>query len=287
MKNKSSLLRKLYKGLGSTAILISLIVLFRTLVFDWSVVPSGSMTHTFLIGDVVINNKLAYRYDPCSIPIVGVYLAKKRIIPNPGIKRGDIIVFCSSTDYITKRVVGLPGDQISWDHVDLIINGESTVFDQNGNYLYPNQPAYTLDKSHHDLNIDEVMTQIKCRIPIEKGLYKEITTLHSAKQKIQPLRTCVVPKGTVMVVGDNRFPQYSWDSRDHKFGFVPISMVTGRVDGRLFGTKAKIFNRNRKWIHSIIMFPYLALRYISSIDLRRFGSVESGYIRVDSNNNLK
>lgn len=280
---KSSWLESLQRAATSTTVVIGAIVILRTFVIDWSVVPSGSMSHTFLTGDVVINNKMAYRYDLCSIPIIGVYFIKKKILEPGNIKRGDIIIFCGKSDYITKRVVALPGDIVTWDHVDLKINGESTMFKSDGSPVYPKINDYTLTRSHHDLNIDEVMEERNSRIHTNDGKYLKLTTLHSRKQEPLSPITYRVPEGHVFIVGDNRFPEYSWDSRDHYFGDVPISYITGKAVYRLFGSNAKVFNRKRSWVQTIIMLPYLVLRYVMSIDLTRFGPIYRDYEHHDNN----
>lgn len=278
MKKQNWFLKNIGRILTSTLFVVAAIVLLRTFIVDWSVVPSGSMTKTFLTGDVVINNKMAYgHYDWCSIPILGVHLTKKKLVNLPKVKRGDIIVFCGKKDYITKRVVGLPGDIITWDNMDLIINGESTMFNADGTYIYPTDETFVLTKNHHDRNKDEVMDVHHSRIPVENGKYLKITTVHSRDYLPHEKITYKVPEGRVFIVGDNRYPVYSWDSRSRDFGDVDMSTIVGKIWGRLVGSNAKIFNRARSLLANIIMLPYQILRYILALDFTRFGRVNTEY----------
>jgi len=280
MRKQKSFWKNLNRILSSTLFVLVVIMGLRTFVFDWSVVPSGSMSKTFLTGDVVINSKLAYGYySLCSIPIIGVRFGKRKFIELPRVKRGDIIVFCGKKDYITKRVIGLPGDVIRWDNIDLLINGESTMFHRDGSYLYPME-KYTLTKNHHDFNINEEMTLRMSRIPISAGKYLKINTLHSDQYEPHSQLVYKVPAGHVFVVGDNRYPRYSWDSRDHYYGDVPMSQITGKIVFRLFGSNAKVFNRERSLIANVIMFPYLILRYLAGLDFTRFGRIGDETITV-------
>jgi len=292
MKKQNWFIKNISRIISSTLFVVCAIIFLRTFVFDWSVVPSGSMSKTFLTGDVVINNKMAYGYyNLCSIPIIGVYFAKKKIIDLPKIQRGDIIVFCGKKDYITKRVIGLPGDIISWDNIDLTVNNESTILNQDGSFIYEMDQKYTLTKNHHDLNIDEIMTLRQSRIPLcnpgnlisnKKDVkllkkYLKIITLHSDKYAKHPKITIKVPKGHVFIVGDNRFPVYSWDSRNHYFGYVCMSQITGKVQFRLFGSNAKVFNRNRSLLSNVILFPKLIIEYLGGLDFSRFGPVNTDF----------
>ena len=282
MQNKNQWIELAKKWAGSTIFAIILIFTVRTFIFDWSVVPSGSMTRTFLTGDVVLTNKLAYGHSLASIPIIGVYFARDALVEDTKVKRGDIIVFCGRNgDYITKRVVGLPGDIIKWDHKDLQINGESTIFTSDGSYIYPESTKYKLTKSHHDLNIDEIFTERYGRIKVEGDTYRKVTLLFSDKDKELPMLTFQVPKGHVFVRGDNTYPEYSFDSRDHRFGDVCISRIIGNVSYRLIGSNAKVFNRKRSWVGTVVMLPYLALRYIMYLDITRFGRVEDKIEVID------
>lgn len=108
-----------------TALLILIpaiiVVLCRLFIFDLYVIPSGSMMDTLQVGDRIITSKLT--------PSVG------------SLKRGDIVVFKDpanwlgdetngsnpfNTEYLVKRLIGLPGDHVKCCTAsgNITINGE-------------------------------------------------------------------------------------------------------------------------------------------------------------------
>lgn len=71
-----------------------------------STVMSGSMEPTIMTGDTAFCNRLAYIKDAP--------------------ERGDKIVFWfdESQEYLFKRIIGLPGDTVSFENNKVLINGE-------------------------------------------------------------------------------------------------------------------------------------------------------------------
>lgn len=82
-------------------IIITIIVLW---VIQFSNIPSGSMSPTIATGSIIVNMNLI-KYIP---------------------KRGDIISFSLDWDsnYLVKRVIGIPGDVIEFKDDQVYINGE-------------------------------------------------------------------------------------------------------------------------------------------------------------------
>src|SRR5215216_2217312 len=125
--SKHSVLREYFESLVVTAVM----ALFgMTFVVQAVKVPTGSMQNTILIGDHLLVNKFIFAPGPV-LPFV----------PQREIQRGDIIVFKYPgnpydpkrddrpdnrpilTNYV-KRVIGLPGDRISIQGNNVIVNGE-------------------------------------------------------------------------------------------------------------------------------------------------------------------
>ena len=82
-------------------------------------IPSSSMVPTLQIGDYILVNKFTYGL---RLPVI-----RNKIMSLNEPKRGDVMVFFPphlNDTYYIKRVVGLPGDRVSYQNKQLSINGE-------------------------------------------------------------------------------------------------------------------------------------------------------------------
>jgi signal peptidase I len=194
---------------------LAIAMLVRTFLYQPFNIPSGSMKETLLIGDYLFVSKLSYGYSRYSfynlIPFSG------RIFGAPP-ERGDVVVFKlprdNSTDYI-KRVIGLPGDEISVRGGVLYINGKEVPRRRIGSFVtqeddgparpipayeetLPNGVKYTVLDSEENGPFDNV------------GPYK-------------------VPEHKYFMMGDNR--DNSTDSRaSWGVGYVPYENLIGRAE---------------------------------------------------------
>lgn len=107
--------------------------------------------------------------------------------------------------FFIKRLVGLPGDRIRLERGQLFING--TAIDESHTVPYW-KALGQLDEDSHLANSEEW--------PFRQGQRGEFT----------------VPEGMYFVMGDNRSPGGSEDSRD--FGPVSLSQIGGRASFRLW-----------------------------------------------------
>src|SRR5215218_5882821 len=103
------------------AILIAAIFLRFTNVFvvQTFYIPSGSMENTLLIGDHLFVNR--FIYGPAATEM------ERKLLPLRPIRRGDIIIFRSTTEPgmdIVKRTMGAPGDTIQVADKQLYLNGQ-------------------------------------------------------------------------------------------------------------------------------------------------------------------
>ena len=109
---------KLVVEVKSYFVIIAIIFGLRSFVVEPFQIPSGSMLPTLKIGDFILVNKFDYGL---RLPVLNT-----TIIPTTEPKRGDVVVFKyprdPSLNYI-KRLVGLPGDQISYHNKVLTVNG--------------------------------------------------------------------------------------------------------------------------------------------------------------------
>jgi signal peptidase I len=128
------------------------------------------------------------------------------------VKRGDIIVFHfpvdPEVDFI-KRVIGLPGDDISYVDKQLIINGKIQPLTYVKSYDEPSNSKTEKTEEFHE-NLEG--------------------TLHSiAQMKSIPSQNFYhlkVPEGQYFVMGDNR--DNSEDSR--YWGFVSRDQIVGKAE---------------------------------------------------------
>jgi len=197
---------------------IIVVFLLRSFLFEPFKIPSGSMIPTLEVGDLILVNKFHYGI---RLPVLNT-----KLIPNKDPQRGDVMVFHYPVDpridYI-KRVVGLPGDTVSYGNHQLRINGQLVVTTPQGD-------GYDDDRMRYMDQFAEKLGAVEHRIQHEKGpgqSFRPITVFpyREACSYSAEGVTCKVPAGHYFVMGDNR--DNSQDSR--YWGFVPDENLVGRA----------------------------------------------------------
>ena len=124
---KKSRKEGIIKDIVQISIFVLLALVFRSVLLDHYVIPSGSMIPTLLEGDRVVVSKISYGL---RVPFTSWWILRW-----DAPERGDIIVFSAPTDGSTfiKRVVGLPGDTVAVRNGMVIINGQKMPFSETGN----------------------------------------------------------------------------------------------------------------------------------------------------------
>jgi len=190
---------------------ILIVLLFRSFLAEPFKIPSGSMMPTLLVGDFILVNKFAYGL---RLPVLGTKLVS---IGEP--KRGDVFVFRypnpehdprkEGLDYI-KRVIGLPGDEITYRNKTLYVNGKEVPQADVGPFVGSGNEARRMAGAEiHEEMLPEVEHQIlqsSMLLPGREGSWR-------------------VPAGQYFAMGDNR--DNSEDSR--YWGFVPEQNVIGKA----------------------------------------------------------
>lgn len=197
---------------------ILFVFLLRSFVVEPFRIPSGSMLPTLESGDLILVNKFSRGI---RLPIID-----KKIINTGSIARGDVIVFRypvdPDVDYI-KRVVGLPGDEITYLDKKLYVNGQEITHTRDGDYFEPDRVAYVA-------RYKEKLGDVEHDILLEEGKYQEYGPIWDFPQEsnCQYSRAgvrCKVPPGHYFAMGDNR--DNSADSR--YWGFVPDGNIVGKA----------------------------------------------------------
>jgi signal peptidase I len=182
-----------------------LILLFRSFIAEPFKIPSGSMMPTLLVGDFILVNKFAYGL---RLPVLD-----RKILAVGEPERGDVFVFRypqnPKEDYI-KRVIGLPGDEITYRDKTLFVNGVEVAETDLGNYVGPSEPGRNLGNA---------------RVLAEKLGEVEHRILEIPNAWIGHEGSWTVPAGHYFAMGDNR--DSSADSRF--WGFVPEENLVGRA----------------------------------------------------------
>ena len=204
-KNEAQLLAKTPKYVAevkSYFVIIAVIFFLRSFVVEPFQIPSGSMLPTLKIVDFILVNKFDYGI---RLPVLNT-----KIIETTEPKRGDVVVFKyprdPSLNYI-KRLVGLPGDVVSYHNKMLTVNGQQVSKDllaELPTSLNPNQEPVRVFKEDLGSKQHEIYNSYY-QNPLEGDW--------------------VVPEGHYFVMGDNR--DNSADSR--VWGFVPEANLKGRA----------------------------------------------------------
>lgn len=180
-----------------------IVLILRSFIAEPFRIPSGSMMPTLLHGDFILVNKFTYGL---RLPV-----SHKKVWSNKLPERGDVAVFRfpsnPSVDYI-KRVIGLPGDTITYKDKQISING--VAIEQEGEEIYFGQGRDSgmngaqirdeqLDAANHKILLDQ-------RYNRGRGEW-------------------VIPDGQYFVMGDNRD-----NSNDSRFwGTVPEENLVGKA----------------------------------------------------------
>lgn len=203
---------------GSFFPVIALVFFLRSFLFEPFKIPSSSMVPTLQIGDLILVNKFTYGV---RLPIIN-----KKVIDVNDPQRGDVMVFKYpkdiSLDYI-KRIVGIPGDKITYRNKRLTINDKELSYTRLPDYLDEQQLSYF---QQYQENLSGVAHKILVDERVPPGVFnpdnfpgRELCAYSTDGF------TCTVPAGQYFLMGDNR--DNSLDSR--YWGFVPEQYIVGKA----------------------------------------------------------
>ena len=195
-----------------------IVLLLRSFLAEPFRIPSGSEKPNLLVGDFIVTNKFIYG--------IRLPVSYTKIISLEDPKRGDIAVFRFPVDpaiNFIKRIVGVPGDKISYMNKVLYINGIPANQKLLGQATDENETGQALPVSLKEEDLLGVKHLIYVRPDVPA---QDFST--------------VVPPGKYFVMGDNR--DNSNDSR--YWGFVPEENFVGKALWIWFSWDAE-YNRIR------------------------------------------
>lgn len=223
--------------------IILIVFVLRTFVAEPFQIPSSSMRPGLVVGDFILVNKFTYGI---RVPIINTVL-----LPTGQVERGDVAVFNYPVEphvnYI-KRIIGLPGDTISYKNKVLSVNGVLMQDTDDGQaYHYVDNIAQA-----GSMAFDANLLREKIAPPLGDKQYGILIAPQAPSVsmyafsgdpeirdylKTYPYRDhcryasdgsgfeCKVPAGQYFALGDNR--DNSQDSR--YWGFIDDKLIVGKA----------------------------------------------------------
>ncbi len=206
-----------------------IVLLIRSFIIQPYRVPTSSLAPTILPGDFVLVNQFAYGL---RLPVW-----RNKIIKIGEPEVGQIVLFhypANPKVTFIKRLIGVPGDTISYINKVLYINGKEAKQKFLGDVNFTDETGRTQREQLVQENINGIKHKIFLCVPNTPNCPKP----HN-------FYNLVVPKGEYFMMGDNR--DGSDDSR--YWGFVPEHNLVGK--GMLvwfsWNSQAKTFSKKIRW----------------------------------------
>jgi len=182
------------------------VLVLRSFIAEPFRIPSSSMMPTLLVGDFILVNKFSYG--------IRLPITNKKIISIGEPDRGDVVVFRPphkpEEDWI-KRVIGLPGDTVSYRNNIVTVNGTPLSYTRLDTYIGQGQGR--------EMN---GATLLQEEIPNHTH---QILELEAWGERDPGQGEWTVPPGHYLVMGDNRDR-----SDDGRFwGMLPESQLRGKA----------------------------------------------------------
>ena len=202
--------------------IIAVVFLLRSFIAEPFQIPSSSMRPGLVVGDYILVNKFAYGF---RTPVLNNVL-----VPVGKVSHGDVVVFNYPEDEkinFIKRVVGLPGDVITYKGKQLSINGKPVGHVSEGEHQYLEKGLVMIQAQQYRENIEGkafrtlVMPDAPSYVP--QGV-RQFAGRENCEY-VEDGFSCKVPAGHYFMMGDNR--DNSEDSR--YWGFVEDRLLVGKA----------------------------------------------------------
>ena len=201
---------------------ILIVFVLRSFLYEPFKIPSESMVPTLVVGDFILVNKFTYGV---RLPVVN-----KKVFDVGLPRRGDVMVFrypVDPTKDFIKRVVGVPGDKITYRSKRLTINDVPVPTEQlESQTRVDDRLAFqSYDVIREKLSEKAHISHLD---PGARGIALDRIRQFPNRANCaynDDQMTCTVPAGHYFMMGDNR--DNSEDSR--YWGFVPEENIVGKA----------------------------------------------------------
>jgi signal peptidase I len=212
-------------GSARSSVMLALILIagllygaMRIFVLDWYVAPSNSMAPGISTGDWLLARKWGYgNYGAFG----RTWVRGQRSAP---LARGDLVVFDFPKDetvLYVKRLIGLPGDVVSYKDRRLSINGVPAGWQSLGEEFLPDAMRVILV---YEESIEGVRYKVALDPAGSPAPHMDAAMKEHCRSDAQGIE-CRIPALSYFVLGDNR--DNSFDSRF--WGFVPERNIVGVI----------------------------------------------------------
>lgn len=202
--------------------IIAVVFLLRSFVVEPFQIPSSSMRPGLIVGDFILVNKFSYG--------IRLPVANNVLLPVGQVQHGDVVVFNYPEDEkvnFIKRVVGLPGDVVSYQGKQLSINGKLVAHVSEGEHQYVEKNLMMVQTQQYRETI-EGHSFATLVVPEAPSYLPQGVRQFAGRENCQYAEngfSCKVPAGQYFVMGDNR--DNSEDSR--YWGFVEDRLLVGKA----------------------------------------------------------
>jgi signal peptidase I len=149
---------------------LAVVFVLRSFLVEPFQIPSSSMVPTLQVGDYILVNKYTYGI---RLPVL-----RSKVLSLNEPRRGDVMVFFPphmNDTYFIKRVVGLPGDTVTYRNKRLSVNGE-TVALQAVAELPSGKARYqlgleALGEANHLMQVDAMRPARDFSVVVKPGHY--------------------------------------------------------------------------------------------------------------------
>ncbi|MCB1689379.1 MAG: signal peptidase I [Halioglobus sp.] len=146
-----------------------IVFVLRSFLVEPFQIPSSSMVPTLLVGDYILVNKFTYGI---RLPVI-----RTKVVEINEPLRGDVVVFFPphmNDTYFIKRVIGLPGDTVSYRNKQVYVNGKKLARDLADDQGL--EPRYRIedeliDGEAHLMQVDRLRPSGDFNVVVKPGHY--------------------------------------------------------------------------------------------------------------------